>query len=426
MTDSDITQLLDRAGRSYTPDTTDALVKVRKRAARHRQIRKRASVTVAFAVAAASATVGVLLAVPDKNPATAVHYLRIAPSVQLVAVSTSSNGLGDVYFADATDGIGMERKCSLSPTTNTSCSLTIVKTSNGGRTWTAVGQPLQVTYPDSRASYPFVNFATNGKDGWIYGSETFVTHNGGETFERTGPAGLTMDLSIVGNETWALSRPCPPGIPECSSTIYSTPTSGGPWRAMRGAPVLQYPYLQLLRTSAKEAFLIAQATDGTLHATQDGGVSWVSHPLPSPCAQLAKLTALTGHELWLLCDGPAPSDAQSKSLYYSVNAGKTWVLVATTNAVTLGVGTLPTSGIVTLVTSVAPAHLWIALDDGSLIASTDGGRTWRPQNLPSSAGIEQLTFTDTSHGWAILAPNDTLYQTSDGGAHWVSADSFHG
>ncbi len=278
-----------------------------------------------------------------------------------------------------------------------------------------------VTYPDSRASYPFINFATNGKDGWIYGSKTFVTHDGGNTFEEDGPGGLVMDLSIVGNETWALSRPCPPGILGCGSTIFSTPTGGGPWHVERGAPKLQYPYLQLLRTSAQDAFLAAQATDGTLYATTDGGVSWVSHPLPPLCDRLQRLTALTSHDVWALCLGAAPSHSQEKELYHSVDDGRTWILVATSDpGPAPSVGSLPVSGIVTLLTSVAPDRLLIAFNQGPPIASTDGGRNWMPQGLPASGGVEQLTFTDAQDGWAILLPNDTLYRTSDGGVHWVT------
>ena len=76
-----------------------------------------------------------------------------------------------------------------------------------------------------------------------------MTHDGGKTFEEEGPGGLVMDLSIVGNETWALSRPCPPGTFGCSSTVFTTPTGGGPWHAEHGAPTLEYPYLQLIRPS---------------------------------------------------------------------------------------------------------------------------------------------------------------------------------
>ena len=70
-----------------------------------------------------------------------------------------------------------------------------------------------------------------------------------------------------------------------------------------------------------------------------------------------------------------------------------------------------------------PDRLLITFDQGPPIASTDGGRTWTPQGLPASGGVEQLTFTDAQHGWAILLPNDALYRTSDGGVHWVPTAS---
>ena len=423
MTDDNIAQLLEVAGRSYTPDSATALARVKTREARQRRVRRTTSIGLVL-VAVVSATVGLVLSIPGGNLANPVRYLRIAPTAQIVELSGPSNGLTDVYFANVTEGIGMEQDCSLSPTTNTTCSLTIVKTGDGGRRWTPVGHPLHVTYPDSRASYPFINFATNGKDGWIYGSKTFVTHNGGKTFEESGPPGLVSDLSIVGNKAWALSRPCPPGIPGCSSTVYSAPTNGGPWRAIQGTPVLQYPYLQLLRTSEEAAVLAAQATDATLYVTENGGASWVSHPLPNLCAQLQHLAASSMHKIWALCSAGTPTDTQTKELYQSVNAGSTWVLVATSNSdAESGVGRLPVSGIVTQLTSVGSDRLLIALDNGSVIESTNGGRTWAPQGLPANGSVIQLTFTDAQQGWAILSPNDTLYRTSDGGSHWTLAEN---
>jgi photosystem II stability/assembly factor-like uncharacterized protein len=317
----------------------------------------------------------------------------------------------------------MEQHCVLSSKTNTTCALAIVRTDDAGRSWIPVGHTLHVTYPDSRASYPFIAFATNGKDGWIYGSKTFVTHDGGRSFAEEGPGGLVMDLSIVGNETWALSRPCPPGIAACSSTLFTTPTGGGPWHVQRGAPTLQYPYLQLVRTSPKDAFLSAQASDGTLYTTTDGGASWVRHPLPQLCRQLQHLTALSEHAVWVVCAGPAPGHSQPKELFHSVDDGKTWALVATSvPGPAPGLGALPASGIVTLLTSVSPDRLVIAFDQGNPIASTDGGHTWKPQGLPAS-GVAQLSFTDAQHGWAVLSPDDALYRTSDGGRQWSRASS---
>ena len=418
MPDHDITRLLDRASLLFNPDASNGLANVKTRNARRK--RSRRAVSVVFLLALTAALFTVVLTVPGQDSANAVRYLRISSTARVVDLAGPSNGLTDVYFADSTHGLGLEQHCVVSPTANTVCSLVIVRTNDAGRTWKMVGQTLHVTYPHSRASYPFITFVTNGKDGWIYGSRTFVTHDGGKTFEEEGPGGLVMDLSIVGNETWALSRPCPPGTFGCGSTVFTTPTGGGSWHVELGAPKLPYPYLQLLRPSAQHAFLAAQATDGTLYTTANSGASWVSHPLPPLCDRLQRLTVLTGHGVWALCAGPAPSHSQEKELYHSIDDGRTWVLVATTSpSPAPGVGTLPTLGIVTLLTSVAPDRLLISFNEGPPIASTDGGKIWMPQGLPASGGVEQLTFTDAKHGWAILLPHDTLYRTSDGGVHWL-------
>ena len=186
MDDNDITQLLDLTGRSYRPEISNGHAKVKTQAARHKRIRRTASISLALVVGMVSATIGLVLTVPGGNPANAVRYLQIPAAARIVDLTAPSNGLTDVYFADATHGIGMEQDCSLSPTADTTFSLVIARTSDSGGTWTPVGQALHVTYPDSRASKLFINFATHGKDGWIYGSKTFVTHNGGRSFEEDG------------------------------------------------------------------------------------------------------------------------------------------------------------------------------------------------------------------------------------------------
>ncbi len=422
MPDYDLSQLLDRAAVSYSPDTSKALANVKARS--NRESRTRMGSILILLVGVVTASLALVLTVSGQQTANAVRYLRISPAVRLVDLSAASSkepsGLSDVYFADSRHGLGLNQHCEVSQTTNTVCSLAILRTNDAGRTWKPVGETLHVTYPDSRASYPFVDFATNGKDGWIYGSETFVTHDGGKSFQKDGPGGLVMDLSIVGKETWALSRPCRPAMPGCSSTVFSTPTGGGAWRALNGAPKLQYPYLQLVRTSPNDAFLAAQATDGTLFTTTDDGTSWVSRPLPPLCNEIQLLTALSEHKVWVVCAGPAPSQSQPKELFRSADDGKNWALVATSSPSPVpSIGVLPTSGIVTLLTAVSPARLLIAFDQGNPIASTNGGKTWKSQGLPASGEVKQLSFTDSQRGWAVVYPNNALYRTADGGAQWT-------
>ena len=60
---------------------------------------------------------------------------------------------------------------------------------------------------------------------------------------------------------------------------------------------------------------------------------------------------------------------------------------------------------------------------GSLEKSTDGGNTWTPISIGTTAWIQGIHFTDENHGWIICAPqelnNGYIMKTSDGGASWT-------
>jgi len=54
------------------------------------------------------------------------------------------------------------------------------------------------------------------------------------------------------------------------------------------------------------------------------------------------------------------------------------------------------------------------LSDGSLLATSDGGRSWR--RLPARAGAQSVCFDTASVGW--LGARGALYRTIDGGRSW--------
>jgi photosystem II stability/assembly factor-like uncharacterized protein len=54
---------------------------------------------------------------------------------------------------------------------------------------------------------------------------------------------------------------------------------------------------------------------------------------------------------------------------------------------------------------------------GSIIATTDGGQTWKAQVSPSISKLNSVYFSDTSRGWA-MGSKGTIIETSDGGNHW--------
>ena len=154
MPDYDLSQLLDRAAASYSPDTSKALAKVKARSNRQRHSRMLSIPILLVGVVAVS--LALVLTLSRQQTANPVRYLRISPAVRILDLPAAStkgpSGLSDVYFADSQHGIGLDQHCVLSPTTNTVCSLAIVRTNDAGRTWKPVGETLHVTYPDSRAS----------------------------------------------------------------------------------------------------------------------------------------------------------------------------------------------------------------------------------------------------------------------------------
>ena len=70
---------------------------------------------------------------------------------------------------------------------------------------------------------------------------------------------------------------------------------------------------------------------------------------------------------------------------------------------------------------------WIVGDNGTIIATTDGGSTWTPSKKITNDTFIQVHFTDEMHGWMLCerdiysrGPNPSSYlrRTTDGGKNW--------
>jgi photosystem II stability/assembly factor-like uncharacterized protein len=67
---------------------------------------------------------------------------------------------------------------------------------------------------------------------------------------------------------------------------------------------------------------------------------------------------------------------------------------------------------------VVGSHVWIAgAPGGRVFHSPDGGGAWEPQSTGVSIPIESLAFTDAQHGWAVGSLG-VILATDDGGATW--------
>jgi len=62
-------------------------------------------------------------------------------------------------------------------------------------------------------------------------------------------------------------------------------------------------------------------------------------------------------------------------------------------------------------------HGWAVGVWGAILATTDGGATWREQSSGSTAELAAITFTDATHGWAV-GTEGAILVTTNGGATW--------
>ena len=63
-------------------------------------------------------------------------------------------------------------------------------------------------------------------------------------------------------------------------------------------------------------------------------------------------------------------------------------------------------------------HGWAVGTDG-ILATIDGGRTWRAQESPTTNELDGIAFSDPRHGW-VGGDLGVILATTDGGQSWVA------
>ena len=60
---------------------------------------------------------------------------------------------------------------------------------------------------------------------------------------------------------------------------------------------------------------------------------------------------------------------------------------------------------------------WACGRYGTILHTSDGGTTWRPQSSGTKFTLSGICFVDTKNGWAV-GNKGTIVHTSDGGETW--------
>ncbi|MGH9885383.1 MAG: WD40/YVTN/BNR-like repeat-containing protein, partial [bacterium] len=65
------------------------------------------------------------------------------------------------------------------------------------------------------------------------------------------------------------------------------------------------------------------------------------------------------------------------------------------------------------------SNAWAAGYWGTILTSTDGGKTWTQPNTPTAKTLFGISFADDNNGWAVGADGTILHST-DGGKTWAA------
>jgi photosystem II stability/assembly factor-like uncharacterized protein len=163
--------------------------------------------------------------------------------------------------------------------------------------------------------------------------------------------------------------------------------------------------------------------------------SCAQSPRPAPASSEAALRAVSADATWTVhrtgtgidfnsvcfADDKAGWVVGGNAILRTTDGGKNWAR-----------HTVATANILWSVDFVDPQNGWAAAageHDGHILHTSDGGITWAVQSSEPSAGFSSVFFIDTNRGWAVGAKNNEwappeanslglILATSDGGRTW--------
>jgi hypothetical protein len=335
---------------------------------------------------------------------------------------------------------GTPGKCG--PPVATDCT-SLAGTSDYGKSWYGVPAPVTGAPrgPSGVSQLRFLNL----KDGWAFGPQLWVTHDGGSRWRRELTGGMRVtSLETAGKRAFAVFATCTGTgtsyAAKCSSfALYSSAADSDSWQPMPG------PAASLATTSggpgsaslvlvsgpaadpeAGTGYLLAP--DGTLISGPLSGRKWTAQAA-TPCqpgtaqpdgSPTGALLAAGSGDLYLVCRAGGGT-AATADVYASADGGGSWKQEA---------AGLAAGGAVTSV-AAAQGDLVVVATTTGIEYSADGGASWRVAGYSAAAapagGFSYVGMTSGSLGVAV--PEDTglqaIFITTDGGRTW-RASPIHG
>ena len=351
--------------------------------------------------------------------------MRIAPALALAGaaavVATAAYGHGVAqrvprgFRADTAAAVGMRNlwvlghhRCG-----GTWCNA-LLRSTDAGRHFRRVALP---PFP-SQGTIATVKFA-NARDGFAYaeyGSPLYVTHDGGSSWHRTGPAGDVIAFAVSAGDAYVVT----------SRRIYErSPVAKEAWRRLR-YPAFKHGYTVSLAANGPRVWLLGTQKrrrpndSDELALSRDRGNEFDTHPGPCLAELGGRLAPANGQVVWAVC----PTGMMAE-LSLSRNGGRSFPSVLSVH----DPGGLRQPSL-TNGAEISPFTSRVAVlydgGEGPLLRTTDQGRQWHAVQQP--ARIYQLDWLDvTTHryGLAVVQTRSSpdvgaLWRTTDDGATWRS------
>jgi photosystem II stability/assembly factor-like uncharacterized protein len=320
----------------------------------------------------------------------------------------------------------------------------LVRTTDGGRTWTDVTPPAMATMLTG-GSLATVLRAVDGEHAWVaicctkyrngWPTEVFVTADGGRTWTESEPVdgpmlGSPASLGVAGtDDAWlVLASEATPG-PAVFSGLYRTDDGGRHWSRLSTNVPPDCDNARLTVATASAMWMSCAPSRPSLLVSRDGGRHWAAPVLPAlPCADSCGSGAgpqFFGQTGFLVVGGTA----SQPSLLVSHNLGLTWQRATLPR----GAGKYPDVQFL----SPSDGIVMPLVPEGNRVPTAyitvNGGRTWTaaPQGLRvTDAELLSFGFVSSRTWFAWYGQPQTpgqasvLFTTRNSGRTWTSTTAF--
>ena len=274
---------------------------------------------------------------------------------------------------------------------------TVEFSSDGGATWQAASVPAFATRVG--IAFDFID----PSDGWAAGTKLLRTRDGGASWQAVSALQLRSVDFVSPAEGWAALTDCGDFTGPCQAVVFHSIDGGATWTEQVRHDASDTPEVHFV--DRLNGWVTLGQDKPVLH-TRDGGVTWSEQRPPGTRLAFANAT-----DVWAATD-PSITGGSVVS-FVSRDGGDTWSPAR--SVLSQGCGSFDR------LLAVDAAHAWFlsSCQDSHLFRTVDGGVSWQEVSM-SGGRYQYMAFFSATDGVGVRADGQAqLFRTRDGGSTWV-------